>query len=150
MALTIRPLDVEDVVAVERVCEVLPLDRLYQGDGNYLVAFDGAQPVGHLHLARSSPPEIQDLCVLDAHRRRGVATSLLAAAELACRELGADRAAVTVSVDNLVAQSLYAGLGYVDAGEPLRRVTGTVQLRTGPLVVDDTLRTLVKRLDPAG
>jgi GNAT superfamily N-acetyltransferase len=144
MVLTVRPLDDGDL---ERVCEVLPVHRLHQGDGSYLVAWEGATPVGHLHLARSSPPEIQDLTVLDSHRRRGVATSLLAAAEDACRDLGHDQVSVTVSVDNAVAQALYERLGYRDTGEPLRRVAGTVQLRTGPLDVDDTLRTLIKHLD---
>jgi GNAT superfamily N-acetyltransferase len=147
MVLTVRPLDGTEI---ELVCDVLPLHRLHQGDGSYLIAWDGATPVGHLHLARSSPPEVQDLTVLDSHRRRGVATTLLNAAEDACRDLGANRVAVTVSVDNAVARSLYERLGYRDTGEPLRRVTGTVELRTGPLAVDDTLQTLAKHLDQEG
>jgi hypothetical protein len=51
-----------------------------------------------------------------------------------------------VSVANLPAQALYRKLGYRDTGLPPHRVTGTVQLRTGPLDVDDTLLTWEKPL----
>ena len=51
----------------------------------------------------------------------------------------------TVSIDNEPAQALYRALGYVDAGVPPKRVQGTIQLRSGPLEVDDTLLTWEKR-----
>ena len=44
------------------------------------------------------------------------------------------------------AQALYRKLGFADTGIPPRRVQGTVQIRTGPLEVDDTLLTWEKRL----
>lgn len=131
---------------VDVVGAVLGLARLHQGDGAYLVAWDGTEPMGHLHVARTDPPELQDLEVRDGYRRRGVATLLLAAAESACAALGATRVRVTVSEDNDVARELYARLGYVDAGLPPRRVAGTIQLRRGPIEVDDTLLTLEKPL----
>jgi GNAT superfamily N-acetyltransferase len=103
-------------------------------------------PIGHVYVARTSPPELQDLYVLDAHRRRGVATTLLGAAEDECRRTSCTEVRVTVSVDGTGAQALYAARGYRDVGIAPRRVSGTVQLRTGPIEVDDTLLTLSKSL----
>jgi GNAT superfamily N-acetyltransferase len=128
------------------VAEVLGLARLHQGDGFYLVAWDGEQPAGHAHLALSDPPELQDVEVLAQFRRRGVGSALTAAAEAEALKRGFDRLRVTVSVDNAAAQALYRTLGYGDAGLPSRRVRGTVMIRTGPLEVDDTLLTWDKRL----
>lgn len=128
------------------MAEVLGLARLHQGDGFYLVAWDGEQPAGHAHLALSDPPELQDVEVLAQFRRRGVGSALTAAAEAEALERGFDRLRVTVSVDNAAAQALYRTLGYGDTGLPPRRVRGTVMIRTGPLEVDDTLLTWDKRL----
>lgn len=128
------------------MAEVLGLARLHQGDGFYLVAWDGEQPAGHAHLALSDPPELQDVEVLAQFRRRGVGSALTAAAEAEALRRGFDRLRVTVSVDNAAAQALYRTLGYGDAGLPPRRVRGTVMIRTGPLEVDDTLLTWDKRL----
>jgi len=139
----IRPLAPEQV---ERVAAVLGLARLDQGDGFYLVAWDGDQPAGHAHLALTDPPELQDVEVSPPHRRRGVGSALTAAAEAEAQKRGFDRLRITVSVDNAAARALYRRLGYVDAGMPPRRVQGTVMIRTGPLEVDDTLLTWDKRL----
>src|SRR5262245_2849703 len=54
--LEIRPLAENDVDAVT---SVLGLARLYQGDGVYFVAWHGNEPMGHLHLALTDPPELQ-------------------------------------------------------------------------------------------
>jgi [ribosomal protein S18]-alanine N-acetyltransferase len=128
------------------VAAVLGLARLDQGDGFYLVAWDGEQPAGHAHLALTDPPELQDVEVVARYRRRGVGSALTAAAEAEALRRGFDRVRVTVSVDNAAAQALYRRLGYVDAGLPPRRVLGTVMIRTGPLEVDDTLLTWDKPL----
>lgn len=111
---------------VDRVGAVLGLSRLGQGDGFYLVAWEDDEPLGHAHLALTDPPELQDVSV--QRRRRGVASAL------------------AVSIDNEAAQTLYRGLGYRDAGVPPRRVQGAIQIRTGPLEVDDTLLTWEKAL----
>jgi len=142
----IRALDPADVA---RVTAVLGLARLHQGDGSYLVAWEDGEPVGHLHLAMTEPPELQDLEVRDVARGRGIATALIAEAESRCAERGWERVRVAVSVDNPRARRLYERLGYEDVGIPPRRVTGTVQLRAGPLEVDDTLLTLEKALTGA-
>ena len=124
------------------------LSRLHQGDGFYLVAWRGEEPLGHAHLALTDPPELQDVSVRPEHRRRGVASALTAAAERAAGERGFDLLRLEVSAGDEAAQALYRGLGYADAGFPPRRVQGTVMLRTGPLEVDDTLLTWEKRLGP--
>jgi len=82
------------------------------------------------------------------HRRQGVASAITAAAEAAAAERGFDVLRLEVSAGDEVAQALYRGLGYADAGLPPRRVRGTVMLRTGPLEVDDTLLAWEKRLEP--
>jgi ribosomal protein S18 acetylase RimI-like enzyme len=147
MVWEVRPLTPQQV---DRVAAVLGLARLDQGDGFYLVAWDGDRPVGHAHLALTDPPELQDVEVSAPYRRRGVGSALTAAAEAEALRRGFDRLRVTVSVDNAAAQALYRRLGYGDAGLPPRRVSGTLMIRTGPLEVDDTLLTWDKRLAGPG
>ncbi len=131
---------------VERVSAVLGLARLDQGNGVYLVAWDDDEPLGHAYLALTDPPELQDVSVRAEHRRRGVATALAAAAEEMALSRGFDRLRLSVSTGNDAARSLYARLGYLDCGIPPRRVQGTIQIRTGPIEVDDTLLTWEKSL----
>ncbi len=139
----IRQLEEEHV---ERVASVLDLSRLGQPDGVYLVAWDGDQPAGHVHLALTDPAEVQDLLVRAEHRRRGIARALVAGAEQEALARGFDRLRVMVSIDNRAAQALYRGFGFRDTGTPPRRVRGTITIRTGPIEVDDTLLTWEKRL----
>jgi ribosomal protein S18 acetylase RimI-like enzyme len=58
---------------------------------------------------------LNDLFVLPAHRRRGVAESLLTAAARHAGETGALRIELETQADNLAAQALYARLGYREA-----------------------------------
>ena len=125
---------------VEAVCARLPLSRLGQPGGGYLVAWIGTEPIGHGHLDwRENPPELQDVFVDEAFRRRGVATALSAAAERAAAGAGHSTLSLTVSERNTAAIELYERLGYRRTADPPERVRGTVQLRTGPLEVDDVL-----------
>jgi ribosomal protein S18 acetylase RimI-like enzyme len=132
---------------IDLVAAVLGLARLGQGDGFYLVAWEESEPIGHAHLALTDPPELQDVEVRPMHRRRGVGSALTLAAQREAAARGAGRLRLTVSSDNEAAQALYRGLGYRDAGLPPRRVQGTIHIRTGSLVVDDTLLTWEKALD---
>ena len=100
-------------------------------------------------LALTDPPGLHDVSVRTEHRRRGVASTLVAAAEREVRAHGCDRLRIAVSIDNQPAQALYRACGYIDAGPPPKRVEGTIEIRTGPIEVDDTLLTWEKRLDPA-
>jgi ribosomal protein S18 acetylase RimI-like enzyme len=132
---------------VEFVKAVLGLARLYQGNGYYLVAWSGKDPLGHAYLALTEPPELQDVSVRPAYRRRGVATALTQVAEQEVRSLGSDRMRLSVSADNKPAQALYRRCGYHDVGVPPRHVQGTVQVRTGPIEVDDIILTWEKKLE---
>ncbi|HUP87018.1 MAG TPA: GNAT family N-acetyltransferase [Acidimicrobiales bacterium] len=134
---------------VERVGAVLGLARLYQGDGFYLVAWQGDEPLGHLHLALSDPPELQDVQVAGDHRRRGVARALIAAAEREARSRGFAALRVGVGIDNQPARALYRECGYVDVGLEPVHVKGTIEIRTGPIDVDDTIITWEKLLRAA-
>jgi ribosomal protein S18 acetylase RimI-like enzyme len=131
---------------VDRVGTVLGLARLGQDDGFYLVLWDGDEPLGHAHLALTDPPELQDVDVRPEYRRRGVASALAGAAEREARARGLSRLRLAVSVGNEAAQTLYRRLGYRDVGVPVRRVHGTIRIRTGTLEVDDTLLTWEKSL----
>ena len=132
---------------VERVAVVLGLARLNQGDGFYLVAWDDEEPIGHLHLALTEPPEIQDVFVRPEYRRSGVASALTEAAEREVEARGYRRLGLTVGVDNNAAQALFSACGYHDTGTPPMRVKGTIMIRTGPIDVDDTLLTWEKALN---
>jgi len=141
----IRPLRPDERDRV--VAAGLGLARLPRDDGSfYLVAWQDDEPLGHAHLALDDPPELQDVQVLPAHRRRGVASALTRAAEGEVLARGGALLTVTVSIDNASSQTLYRKLGYRDAGVPPRRVQGTVQIRSGLLEVDDTLLTWQKEL----
>jgi ribosomal protein S18 acetylase RimI-like enzyme len=133
---------------IESVVAVLGLARLHQGDGIYLVAWQGMEPLGHAHLALTDPPELQDVEVRPEYRRRGVASALTAHAEHETRARGFDRLRLGVSADNAPAQALYRRCGYLDAGLAPQRVKGTVQIRTGPIEVDDTILIWEKRFVP--
>jgi len=141
--LEIRPLAAGDV---ENVTAVLGLARLYQGDGVYFVAWEGDEPLGHLHLALIDPPELQDVEVRASRRRLGVASALIRHAEHEVRVRGFDRLRLGVSIDNLPAQSLYRRHGFVDAGLGTRRIKEIIHLRTGSFAVDDTWLIWEKRL----
>jgi GNAT superfamily N-acetyltransferase len=139
--MNIRPLADDERDRV--VAAGLGLARLPRTDGSfYLVAWDGEEPLGHAHLALDDPPEIQDVEVREQHRGRGVGSALVAAAADEAAARGYAHVTMTVSTGKPEVQALYERLGFVDSGLPLRRVTGTVQIRTGPLEVDDILRTL--------
>ncbi len=124
--------------------DALGLARLHQGNGFYLVAWVGSEPVGHLHLALTDPPELQDVHIAPDHRRRGVARTLISVAEEEAWARGFSRLRVRVSIGNEPAQALYRSCGFEDAGLEPQRVQGTVQIRTGPIEVDDVLLTWEK------
>lgn len=132
---------------IDIVASTLPLSRLGKPTGEYLVAWHNGEPIGHAHIEWAlDPPELQDVFVLERHRRHGVATALTAAAEERVVERGGSVLSLTVGAGNAAALALYRKLGYLRTAEPPRRVTGTVQLRTGPIEVDDVLLPLEKRL----
>ena len=140
----VRPLTSAET---ELVASVLGLARLHQGDGFYLVAWEGNEPIAHAHLALTDPRELQDVEVRPEYRRRGTASALTARAADEARTRRFDRLRLRVSVDNAPAQALYRRRGFVDAGVAPERVKGIIEIRTGPIEVDDTFLIWEKRLD---
>jgi len=143
----VRPLVPDELPLVDGR---LPLDRLDQPGGEWLIAWDGEQPVGHAHVDwRPSPPELQNVFVAEPHRRRGIASRLSLAAEDLVRSRSQNRIALDVDLDNAAARALYAKLGYQPSGTPPRRAAGTILLRGKPFTYDVMLIDLVKSLDEA-
>jgi GNAT superfamily N-acetyltransferase len=134
----------EDLALVDRH---LPLARLDSAQ-TYLVAWDGELPVGHAHVAWTDTtlgvPEVQDVYVLESHRRRGVATELTLAAERLAAGLGSRSVSLSYGIRNDPARLLYEGLGYRRAELPPQPVKGTIVIRGKPVDIDDTLVYLVK------
>ena len=149
--MSVRELEPSDVQYVDRF---LPLSRLSDKTGEastYLVAWDGREPVGHVHLAWTGThlgvPEIQDVFVAAERRRQGIASQLTRAAEARARARGWETISLSVSQKgNEPARRLYAKLGYVEAPTDPVRVSGAILIRGQPLEVDDTLVYLTKRL----
>jgi ribosomal protein S18 acetylase RimI-like enzyme len=130
---------------VDRVAAVLGLARLYEG-GTYFVAWIGDEPVGHAHVTDTDPPELQNVEVRDAFRRRGIATALTEHVEAIARARGCASVRLEVAATNEPAQALYRKCGYRGAGLPPRRVNQRIQIRTGAIDVDDTYYTWEKAL----
>jgi [ribosomal protein S18]-alanine N-acetyltransferase len=82
---------------------------------HYLVAEYGVVVVGHAVVsAVGDISELQRIAVDTAHRRHGVATSLLEEAVGLARSEGADRLLLEVREDNTGAIAFYAARGFVE------------------------------------
>jgi len=84
---------------------------------------EGLPVLGFVHLMPSISTVamrpiwlLEDLYVVAAGRRKGVATALMAYAESFARETGAERLTLATAHDNRHAQSLYKRMGYVKEG----------------------------------
>src|ERR671930_260002 len=74
VVIEIRPLGADEI---ELVDAALQLSRLDQPGGEYLVAWEDGEPVGHAHVDwRVDPPELQDVFVAERQRRRGLGSAL--------------------------------------------------------------------------
>jgi GNAT superfamily N-acetyltransferase len=135
----VRPLQPGEIAAVDAV---LPLSRLGQPGGGYLVAWDGAEPVGHAYLGGG---EVGDMWVLPERRGQGIGTALLGAAEEHARAAGAERLELLVRVDDEAVVRVYERAGFRRAGEPYRHVADLV-IRGEPLSVDEMLVRMAKPL----
>ena len=146
----IRELSQDDLAVVDAQLPLNRLDTWRTGGSTYLVAWDGAAPVAHAHVAWEGTmlgvPELQDVHVAPERRREGFAAELTGAAEQLAAERGHDRLSLSVGIANDAARGLYAKLGYDDAGLAPQRVQGTILLRGEPFEVDDTLLYLVKHV----
>jgi GNAT superfamily N-acetyltransferase len=132
------------------------LDEQRSGRRDVFVAFSGGTFAGYVTvnwqpdyppLSLAGTPEIQDLNVLPAWRRRGIASRLLDEAEgLAARQ--SDRVGIGVGLHPgyNVAQRLYVLRGYVPDGHGV--TAGNMFVREGQTIVldDDVVLHLIKRL----
>ncbi|MDX2006699.1 MAG: GNAT family N-acetyltransferase [Meiothermus sp.] len=111
----------------ERMLEILRREiGLQQARRNQIfVATVDGQIVGTVQLVFCYPnmadgvesAYVQALEVAEEHRRRGIATGLLAYLEAVARELGFKRLTLLVEHDNTPAMRLYAGLGFRKFGQ---------------------------------
>jgi ribosomal protein S18 acetylase RimI-like enzyme len=125
-----------------------------RGDGLYLFAWSGAEPVGHAYLSwsgRAAYPEVRDVGVKEERRREGLGTLLMDAVETQARAREAEWVGLAVALDNVGARAFYARLDYEDAGiEPF---TISYQQRDEggiPYEVTERCTYLRKRVDFAG
>jgi len=94
------------------------------GEGLYLAAWRGGEPVGyvllhfkhpHHHASYAHYPDAAYVEALDVpaeHRRQGIAIALMEEAERLARSHGADLVGLSVGTGNAPARALYQKLGY--------------------------------------
>ncbi|MES4901549.1 MULTISPECIES: GNAT family N-acetyltransferase [unclassified Streptomyces] len=102
---------------IDRHLVEMPSDDLTPPHGMFLVAQHDGEPAGCAGvrlLDGGSTAELKRVFVRPAKRGLGVGAVLLAAAEAAARELGAERAVLETRLDLREARALYARYGYVD------------------------------------
>jgi ribosomal protein S18 acetylase RimI-like enzyme len=121
----IRSPDPAELPLVDRLLPRFPgvheqrLAAQQRDDGRYLLAWIGSEPAGHAYLSwsgRADHPEIRDVAVTESHRREGLGTLLMDAAEQQARDYDAEWLGLAVALDNHGARAFYDRLGYADAG----------------------------------
>jgi GNAT superfamily N-acetyltransferase len=135
------------------------LARQQQGGGVVLVAWLDGRPVGEVYLdcEPAKEPEVRQhlpgvpvldhLEVLGPLWGRGIGTALIRAAEDTARQLGYERLALGVGLENLRARRLYERLGYADWGHGTVVGTWVEHPDDGPPVaLSEVCDMLVKRL----
>ncbi len=132
-AITIEPISADDVPLLvrhlprPRAKHVERLERQRRGELVYLIAWRDSTPVGHALLKspgavdlapgrRERCSEVEDLFVAAEHRRRGVGSDLMEAAEREARRQRFAKVGLAVGVANAAARRLYERRGYADTG----------------------------------
>jgi len=160
----IRPGSADDLtvlVAVLGECHWFTdrLARQQRGGGVLLVAWLEGRPVGEVFLdcepatepevRRQLPdvPRLDHLEVLGPLWGQGIGTALIRAAEDTARQLGHERIALGVGLDNPKARRLYERLGYGDWGHGTVVGTWVEHPDDGPpLTLSEACDLLIKRL----
>ena len=120
-----RPFTVETADPARVAPLDAPVDQLVDGE-SVVAAVEGETPLGYLFLSVDATHDIAPLersmsfegayvrrvFVAPAHRQRGVASALLAAACRESRDRGASRAAALVALDNRPSRGLFEKHGF--------------------------------------
>jgi ribosomal protein S18 acetylase RimI-like enzyme len=114
------------------------------GEGIYLIAWHGAEPVGHFLLRWDGPtddptgqypphtPCLESGATKPALQRRGIGTRMILEAERIAREQGYRHIGLAVgSTDNPLAQRLYERLGYRNWGRGEFTITWDYETKDG-------------------
>ncbi len=161
----IRRDDLDKVIAAFRVGgpekHTRRVERQDDGEVEYLTAWWGDEPVGHLlvvwggtseeHVASrvTDCPCMEDLLVSPTWRRQGIGTRLIAVAESHAQLRHFPRIGLAVALDNPDVRRLYERLGYQDAGLGPFVSQWEEADRTGRRVlIEETVIFLVKSLEP--
>jgi GNAT superfamily N-acetyltransferase len=117
--------------------------------GKAMVLFPGHDEYSESAL-REGCGEIRDVGVVEAARRRGVATSLIGTMEAAARERGMERSGLSVAQgeDDAPARALYEKLGYAVAHGPFITSTDLDDDDGRPIHVGAVMVYLTKSLVP--
>ncbi|MEM8538321.1 MAG: GNAT family N-acetyltransferase [Pseudomonadota bacterium] len=83
--------------------------------------------------------EVLTLATDPAHRRAGIATRHMTAAEEQARAKGATRIFLEVAADNTAARALYAGIGYTQVGQRQGYYRRTNQPAVDALILQKSL-----------
>jgi ribosomal protein S18 acetylase RimI-like enzyme len=124
------------------------------------VAWDGERPVGKamvlfptdeewsVSAEREDCAEIRDVGVAEDHRRRGVATAMIASLEAAAAERGGTRIGMSVALahEDAAARALYERLGYSFAHGPFITSTDLTDDEGRPIHVGAVMSYLTKPL----
>jgi ribosomal protein S18 acetylase RimI-like enzyme len=119
MTTTVRRLGPGDEDVVTQLAERPPRTALLADDSTiFLVAFEESEPIGFVlayELQRRHGDAamllVYEVDVHEAHRHRGVATSLLAELARIARERGIAEGFVLTDLDNAPANALYSSAG---------------------------------------
>ena len=131
------------------------IECMENGDWSMVLATDKGHDIGGYYLnwapkyslyRRMKLPELQDLRVLQDHRRKGVATALIAKAEDMARQSGANGLGISVGLyaDYGAAQRLYVRLGFMPDGMGITYDRETVQPGEKRPVDDDLALMMLK------
>ncbi|MDY6940999.1 MAG: GNAT family N-acetyltransferase [Cyanobacteriota bacterium] len=95
-------------------------ERFQNRDSVIFIAYQSEKVIGFTQLYPSLSSVsmkriliLNDLFVIESYRRKGVATSLMDAAESYARDMGSARIALSTQVSNTSAQKLYRSRNYV-------------------------------------